>query len=263
MRVFRYDKTFEGLLTAVFYAYTRRQFPDVLIGENDPLPLFADEPFTVCTDTAHAERVWKGLERKVRQRELLSALTAAWLSELPDADTLIFRYIRKIFDYPENFAYNLGDADVLRLNQIWRKVNRESSYVIQFLRFQKTADGIYFAALAPLYDVLPLTLPHLTDRFADQLWLLYDIKRGYGYFYDGKKPEEVRFADPPEALRTGKLSAEQMAEGEKDFQQLWQTYFQATAIRERLNPRLQRQNLPARFWPYLVEVPSSNRTASR
>ena len=31
MTVFVYDKTFEGLLTAVFDAYSRRSFPDLLL----------------------------------------------------------------------------------------------------------------------------------------------------------------------------------------------------------------------------------------
>ena len=33
MTVFRYDKSWEGLLTAVFDAYARRQFPERLLAE--------------------------------------------------------------------------------------------------------------------------------------------------------------------------------------------------------------------------------------
>ena len=42
MTVFVYDKTFEGLLTAVFDAYSRRSFPDLLLAEGEPFPLFYD-----------------------------------------------------------------------------------------------------------------------------------------------------------------------------------------------------------------------------
>ena len=38
MIAFIYDKTFEGLLTAVFDAYVRKSFPDVLLAEGEPLP---------------------------------------------------------------------------------------------------------------------------------------------------------------------------------------------------------------------------------
>ena len=46
MTVFVYDKTFEGLLTAVFDAYSRRSFPDLLLAEGEPFPLFYDEAVT-------------------------------------------------------------------------------------------------------------------------------------------------------------------------------------------------------------------------
>mgnify|MGYP000715429879 CR=1 FL=1 len=52
MTVFVYDKTFEGLLTAVFDAYSRRSFPDLLLAEGEPFPLFYDEAVTICTDDA-------------------------------------------------------------------------------------------------------------------------------------------------------------------------------------------------------------------
>lgn len=253
MIVFLYDNTLDGLLTAVFHAYSRRQFPDVLAGEGEPLPLFADEVFSVCTDPALADRVWKGLERKVKHRGMLAAVSFSWLSELPGIGTTLFRYIRKLFDYEGNFSLNLGDPDILQVNKIWRKVNQERSYVIQFLRFQETADGTYFAAVAPLYNVLPLTLPHLTGRFASQKWLVYDTKRGYGYYYDGKEPEEVRFTGKPGHLLAGRLDASVSSADEQAFQEMWKAYFNSTAIKERYNPRLHRQNLPPRFWPYLTE----------
>ena len=61
MHIFFYDKTFEGLLTAVFDAYSRRTFPDRLLRVGEPAPLFADKTYTVVTDTARAERVRLGL----------------------------------------------------------------------------------------------------------------------------------------------------------------------------------------------------------
>ncbi len=47
MIIFQYDKTFEGLLTAVFEAYRLKKFPDSIIKEGDTLPLFYDETYTV------------------------------------------------------------------------------------------------------------------------------------------------------------------------------------------------------------------------
>ena len=47
MTLFIYDKTLDGLLTAVFDAYYRKTFPDVLLTDWEEWPLFYDEVFTV------------------------------------------------------------------------------------------------------------------------------------------------------------------------------------------------------------------------
>lgn len=252
MIVFKYDKTLEGLLTAVFDAYFRKTFPNLLLGEGETLPLFYDEVFTVITDSEKADRVWKSLEKKL-SKIALSCITVSWLSELPEVDGLIFRYIRKNIDAPTSIEMNFGDPDVLELSKIWKKVGHEKHKIQQFLRFQKAADGTFFAAMEPLYNALPLAIPFLKDRFADQKWLIYDLKREYGYYYDLKEVNEVRFEDKGEHLISGLLSDDIMDKDEKLFQQLWKQYFKSIAIKERTNPKLQRQHMPVRFWKYLTE----------
>ena len=252
MLIFRYDKTFEGLLTAIFDAYSIKRFPDVLLAAEDTSPLFYDEIITVVTDEERSSRVWKGLQKKL-SASALTSLTTCWLSELPEIDLVLFRYIHKAIDAPRSIELNFGDPDVLELSKVWKKVNNERLRVMQFLRFQKAADGTYFAALKPLYNVISLVIPYLQDRFADQKWLLYDLKREYGYYYNRQKVDEVRFETKGTHLLTGKLDQQLMAEDEQLFQQLWRTYFKTIAIKERINPKLHRQNLPVRFWKYLTE----------
>lgn len=252
MTIFIYDKTFEGLLTSVFDAYSRRSFPDTLLSEGEPLPLFYEEVVTIYTDDVKADRVWKGLQKKLSAISL-SGLTACWLSELPDVDRLLFRYIRKAIDSPQTIELNFGDPDVLEMSKIWKKVSQERSRVVQFLRFQKASDGTFFGAMEPMYNVLPLAISHMKDRFADQKWLMYDLKREYGYYYDLKEVTEVRFENAEPHLQSGLLSEELMDDDEKLFQQLWKTYFKSIGIKERQNPKLHRQNMPARFWKYMTE----------
>lgn len=252
MYIFTYDKTLDGLLTAVFDAYARKTFPDLLLEEKQPLPLFYDEVHAVITDEEKAGRVWKALEKKL-SKVALSMITVSWLSELPEIDILLFRYIRKNIDARRSVEMNFGDPDILELSKIWKKVGHEKHHVQQFLRFQKAADGTFFAAMEPLYNVLPLTVPFLKDRFADQKWLVYDLKREYGYYYDLKEVMEVRFEEKEQHLLSGMLSEEIMDKDEKLFQRMWKQYFQSIAIKERINPKLQRQHMPVRFWKYLTE----------
>ena len=62
--VFVYDRTWDGLLTAVFDAFYRHQFPVAIIGEKDTPPLFA-VVHRVITDEEKAGRVFRALQRKL------------------------------------------------------------------------------------------------------------------------------------------------------------------------------------------------------
>ena len=251
MVIFFYDKTFEGLLTAVFDAYNRKTFPQRLMKTGETPPLFTDETYTVWTQKASAERVWKSLERKLK-KEACNMLMRVWLSELPGSDELLLRYIRKTFDTKHDISLNFGDADVLEVGKIARKVGHEALYLKQFVRFQKAADDLFFAPVRPIYNALPLTIDHFTDRFADQSWVIYDLRRRYGYYYDLQTAREITFTDD-DRLLGGRLDESLMAEDEQLFQDLWRGYFKAMSIKERINLRKQRQDMPVRFWQYLTE----------
>lgn len=254
LTVFVYDGTFDGLLTAVFDAYFRKTFPEMLLKEGDTMPLFYDNLFTVVTDEEKAGRVWRGLQKKLSS-SALGCLTQSWLSELPHIGILLFRYMRKAIDAPCSIETNFADADVLELVQIWKKVDWERVRLLQFVRFQKAIDGTFFAAFEPTFNALPLTIPHFKDRFSDQKWLIYDMKRRYGYYYDLQQVITVYFDEESHLshLITGLLDESLMDKDEKLFQQLWKTYFKSIAIKERLNPRKHKQDMPVRYWKYLTE----------
>lgn len=254
MTVFLYDNTFEGLLTSVFEAYSRRTFPDALLTEGEPLPLFHDEVFTVITDEEKAGRVWRGLEKKLSSF-VLTCLTQCWLAEEAETSMLLFRYIRKAIDTPHSIETNFADPDVLEFSRMWKRVDAERMHLVQFIRFQKAADGTFFSAVEPEKNALPLVMSHFKDRFADQRWLIYDIRRAYGLYYDLKEVRMVSFDEDSREghLVTGMLDESLMDKDEKLFQSLWKTYFKAICIKERLNPRKHRKDMPVRYWKYLTE----------
>ena len=254
MNIFVFDNTFEGLLTSVFEAYSRRVFPDALFPEGEPLPLFHDEVFTVITEEEKAKRVWRGLQKKLSSGALY-CLSKCWLAEEQETQMLLFRYIRKAIDAPRSIETNFADPDVLEFSRMWKRVDWERLRMLQFIRFQKAADGTFFAAVEPEKNALPLAIDHFKDRFADQPWLIYDIKRAYGFYYDLKEVRQVTFEEGSREghLVTGMLDESLMDKDEKLFQQLWKTYFKAICIKERLNPRKHKQDMPVRYWKHMTE----------
>lgn len=254
MIIFTYDNTFDGLLSCVFFAYEQKKIPDLILSESDQKPLFADEEYYVITEKEKSTRVWKGLTKKISafaQNMLLSA----WLSELPGTAMLLFRYIRKNIDHPQGIEMNFGDDDVLRMKDIAQKVGGEAHKLIQFVRFQETADGIWFAPVSPRYNVLSLIVPHFKSRYAGQPWIIYDTVRNIGLYYDTRTLQEVSFSQKDLAeLKSGKLGKDKLSDEEAFFQRIWKEYFRSITIKERLNLKQQQQHMPKRYWKYLPEV---------
>ena len=259
MTVYVFDHTLDGLLTAVFDSFFLHQQPEFLLAEGEQLPLFADEPHRVVTDSEKAERVWKGLEKHL-SKDGLRMITVSWLSEERALNQPLFNFICKVFRREpfDSYERNASDPDVLEVRNTCRRVLHEQLRMKQFIRFQKAKDGTYLAVVSPDHNVLPLIIDHFQDRFNDQPWLIYDAKRHYGYYYDGTAaPIHITFEDEaavPFNLSNGKLDAEVLSENDQIFQQLWRTYFKAICIKERMNPRKQLSDMPRRYWKYMTEL---------
>ena len=255
MTVYTFDGTMDGLLTAVFDAYALHEQPEQLLKSGDALPLFCEHLYHVTTDEEKARRVWTGLEKHL-PREAMKLISVSWLSELPELPTPLFLYIYKVFRQGD-ISHNFADDDVLSVIDIAHSVLHEQLRMKQFIRFQKAKDGTYLAVVSPDHNVLPLITDHFSDRFNDQPWLIYDAKRHYGFYYDGKAaPIRVTFEDEaavPFNLNNGKLNAEVLSHEDQLFQDLWRTYFKAICIKERMNPRKQLQDMPRRYWKYMTE----------
>ena len=258
MLVYIFDRTLDGLLCAVFDAFSLRQQPEALVGRGEPLPLFCDETHWVETAEDRAQRVWRGLEKRLG-KDALRMLAVSYLSELSELDLPLFNYICKIFRRPEGsrcVELNFADPDVLAVRNICRKVLHEQLRMKQFIRFQKAKDGTYLAVVSPDHDVLPLVTDHFRDRFGDQPWLIYDAKRQYGFHYDQQNLTRIQFPEGerlPFDLKSGQMDEQILSENDKTFQELWRTYFKAICIQERMNPRKQLNDMPRRYWKYMTE----------
>ena len=244
----------DGLLTAVFDAYSLKEQPEQLLKTGDALPLFCEHTYHVTTDDEKSRRVWTGLEKQL-PLEAMKLISVSWLSELSELSTPLFQYICKVFrqgDISKNFA----DSDVLTVTNIARRVLHEQLRMKQFIRFQKAKDGTYLAVVSPDHNVLPIIIDHFQDRFNDQPWLIYDARRHYGFYYDGQAAIRITFeneASVPFNLSNGKLSEEVLSSDDQLLQNLWRTYFKAICIKERMNPRKQLQDMPRRYWKYMTE----------
>jgi probable DNA metabolism protein len=243
--IMTYDGSFDGLLTAVFKTYEDKMLPQA-IERSDARQLGLFERRTdVASDPNIAERVWKGLGKRLGWKQRRK-LYDAFLSGDPGVEMAICRYIRDIA--PAGDSGNAHLTSHILINSLAQRVRREAHRMKGFVRFQRMDGHRYFAMIAPRYDVLPLIRRHFEARFADQSWIIYDTRRKYGLNYDGHTTWELQL--DPEQLEIPPDGAE---ESELQYQRLWRKYYQAVNIGARNNPRLHVRQLPRRYWRYLPE----------
>jgi probable DNA metabolism protein len=248
---YRYDGTFEGLLTVLFTIYDRRAAPNSIQAPGAGQGGLFAMPVAVDTVEATAALVWDGLLQHMDEGAR-TRLFHVFLSEQPDRELLIFRYADLAMRSGQDIAENYANADVRRVQRLAQQMFREKHRMEAFVRFEKTADELFHATIAPDFDVLPLIAAHFTRRYADQRWLIYDRRRHYGLYYDLTRTDVVQFENPAAAKSTT-LAASVLDEREPLFRLLWQTYFDHANIPERRNLKLHRRHMPLRYWRYLSE----------
>lgn len=249
-KILIYDGSFNGFLTAVYVAYDEKiNVSDIQRNGQSQNGLFSQTE-TVFTQVDKAKRVWNGIHKKSRQ--VITQIYFAFLSETEGVERLLFNYIQKLIATDATIANDFSDDDVLKISQLARSVGREKHRMEAFVRFQLTKDDVYFANIEPDFDVLPLISKHFRNRYADQQWLIYDLKRKYGIFYNGEAVEIISLnLKEIHHNRTRKSAA--FTEAEYDYQALWNNYFKSTNIKSRINPKLHQQHVPKRYWKYLSE----------
>ena len=258
MNLFLYDGTFEGFLSAIFYSYEYKTKPYMITcKQNFQDKLFLTK-YTVITMPEQAERVWKGILKKT-SKSTCQEIYRVFLSETEGVEMILFNYISLIFDSLERIESDYSNDIVLLIKKLHKKVIREAQRVLMFVRFQKTADNIYYAPFEPLYNVLPLTINHFTDRFADQKWMVYDMKRDYGFFYDLKETNEIKISTQGTISPSGKIRTEILSNEELFFQDLWRKYYDSINIKERKNLKVHMHFMPKRYWKFLPEKDVLNR----
>jgi len=246
-----FDGSLEGLLCAVFEWFERKPGKVQLKTSIHYQPDAFNVPFDVVNDRKKADRVWKGLQSRL-PAAWLRKFYATFLSELPGAFQHLFEFACYVFSNPAGAETNYGNEHVLKLSQTATMVEREKHRMEAFIRFRQLADGIFYCGIDPDFNVLPLLVNHFKNRYADQKWIIYDLRRHYGFVYDLTKVEEIHLA-PEGEKNLKKPGTARMSDKEEEYAALWKNYFNSTNIPARKNTRLHQRHVPKRYWKYLTE----------
>ncbi len=245
-----YDESFEGLLTAVFLIFEQKYIEAEIIKTHAFNDTFFSDVIHVATDHTKADRVLNRLHKQIGY-EGIRVLIFSFLSEDIYLEKNILEAIRYAIANPDkNVFTDFAHPAVLQLSKYTKSVGREKHRMEAFIRFEQYKNDVFVAKISPDFNVLTLILKHFSARYQDQQWIIYDIKRNYGYYYDLEKMEEIFLEDSISLLH---INNDDLHEKEMLYQKLWQRYFVKTNITERKNTKLHVRHVPKRYWKYLTE----------
>jgi probable DNA metabolism protein len=252
--VYIYDGTYEGLLSCIFVIFRDRVIPVAINPGDSYQPSLLDEVTRIATNDEWASRVIRGIYMRANA-QAVSLIYNIFLSELPQSEMLVYQVIQAIIHKGDaSILQNFANPFILKAMQIEKMIHREVHRMHAFVRFQKSREGLFYAAIDPDFNVLPLIGEHFERRYADQPWLIFDTKRHYGLYYDRGKTDFVGLENPVFSIEKSSLHEDQIQdEKEKEYQSLWKNYFHAVNIRERNNKKLHLRHMPRRYWKYLIE----------
>lgn len=188
-KILIYDGSFNGFLTAIFVAFEEKvhvlDIQKNSIGQN---ALFSDTE-TIVTRIDKAKRVWNGIQAK--SNSAIKNIYFAYLSEYEGIEQLLYHYILKMFAPNTSDDINTSDGIIVKIRQLAKNVAHSKERAESFIGFQLTQDEVYFATIRPDFDILPLISKRYRARFTDQPWIIYDLKRKYGLYYDLRSVEII------------------------------------------------------------------------
>ena len=250
MTLLSYDSTFEGFLTTVFDIYEFKYSNPKIIKCSELQQNIFVETTEIITDNSKSDRVIKKLQLQIGADGIRNIIYS-FLSENHEVENLLFAVIDYSVKNPTvNIAKDFSNQYVLQISKLTKSVGREKHRMEAFIRFEQLKDGIYFAKIDPDFDVLTLIIPHFKNRYQDQKWLIYDLRRKYGVYYD---LETVTIVTLDLDAILSKNIDNLYSDSKINYQKLWSEYFDHTNIKERKNLKLHVQHVPKRYWKYLTE----------
>lgn len=249
--VYLCEDSAEGIFSAIYRAYEEKnghRNNEIQINrEGFNRQLFC-EYVPVETDYERAVKVARTVQREISAQayEFIHKTSASWRDDKADA---IYRLIIEGLHVGAKALQHLTAPHMQILCDIERNVNNEICHCKEFLRFEELENGTLFAKINPKSAILPYMSDHFEDRFSGEKWMIADTVHRTMLIHELEKPtiyvsmEEIEFDE----LQLTYSRDEEM------MQSLWKLFVDAIAIKERINPKLQRQLLPLRFRKYMKE----------
>ena len=233
-----YDGSFDGLLTVIHTAVYSRVVPVGIGTERNLQMAFNTRYREVKTNPTLAKTVYDAAYKKIGAFGM-RRLYYVFLSFYPDKDLVIYNYMMLGFKNGEIVNSALSDDTVAAAFHMAENVSRETEKFREFTRFSVMSWGVQYARIVPKNNILPILMPFFIRRLKVIPFVLHDFSHNLCGVYDTKD----WYISSSEGLRPPENS-----DREEEIEKLWKVFFDSVSIKERENTKLQKQNMPSRYF---------------
>lgn len=253
------DNSIDGIFTAIYHAWSSRYgHANIKIEEKSEgskyanIELFADY-IPVDTDYELSAKVSKSIREKISQEAFEMVCRVALSDHLGKAD-LIYRFLILGFSIGSRITEHISNEVVNNVFRVNKNVGNEVHHLLGFIRFSEKENGLLISTIHPQNNVLTLVTPHFADRLPQEKFMIYDDNRKLATFHiPGSSWILARIPE----LDQDKI--DEITLKEDEYRDLWKAFYTHIAIKERVNPKLQRNNLPLRFRGDMTEFQNNDK----
>lgn len=238
-----YDGSFEGFLTCIYYHYYEEKASGIFTSDNYQ-PNILNSFIEVTSEAEKATKVYDAIGKKISPYDL-QRIYRVFLSTVDHREILLLNYIRLGFKEGSKISLLHGNPYVSPVEKAEKKVTAEVHRLFGLLRFSVLEGEVLYAVLEPDHDVLEFLADHFTDRYKNEPFIIHDKKRNKALVAQGGEWFITDFTES---------NLPHFSQKENEYRALWKKYFQTIAIKERTNPRCQKNFMPVRYWKHLTEI---------
>lgn len=245
--VFTCQNQFEAMMTCIYDAWASRLGHSNIRLMTEPienLELFCTYRH-IESDQEKAKKVIRSIQNKISSKAYRMIYRAAMSDQMDKLDT-IYRFIAAGFHYGAPVIDFLQEPVIMRMMELNRKVGNEAHYYTEFIRFSDMDNHVLISHIEPKSNVLTLVAPHFADRMPSENWMIIDDTRMTAIIHPCDEDYYLTSLTNEELNRLSK-------ETDDPFVDLWKTFFDTIGIKERKNPRCQRNMLPLWYRKHMTE----------
>ncbi len=128
-------------------------------------------------------------------------------------------------------------------------VSRKKNQMEAFMKFKLSPDGVHFIIVEPEFDIVPLVSKHFRSNYSDRQWIIYDIKRNYGLYFN-LHTMQLMSLDSKDIMSNARPLNNQIQTRAIGVIELWNTYFANNSIKSLISNKLHTHQLPKRRRKY-------------